>query len=320
MESPKKYIKIDGKLRLNPEFKAYMEAEEDAPAPPPPTVLENPNEASLSSDDEAEPAGPNSSQQTVVGQEIPVQGKHSTVSGGFENKAFGHMSTVSGGENNHAVAIKTTVGGGAHNRAEKERSTVSGGARNKAQGLDTTVGGGKQNVAAGDQSTISGGTGNNTNGKFSTIGGGARNVAMDRASTVSGGVGNEALGFFSTIVGGRDNKTGGKFATVLGGSQNEASGNFSIAMGRKVEAKHNRSCVINCVGGDTVASSKNQGEFRVHADKFVISVDDTEVIIGKKNITGFAKLLNHSESIMAKLEEQEQQIASLQKEIAELSR
>ena len=339
--APKKYIKVDGRMKLNPEYVAHMNAEREkedaevvvsssdpvstAPCEEEPfTVVYSEDAASednvgaASESDSEEEQDQQAQAQTHNTAKPPgAIGQHASVAGGIRNKAKGGFSVVGGGHDNKALAPKTTIGGGCQNKASKPKATVSGGNKNTASGPDATVSGGGNNAASSPGATVSGGLKNAASGNLAVVGGGRENVASNRLATVCGGVRNEALGEFSAIAGGRDNTAGGKFAVVVGGDHNAATGNFSVAMGCKAEAKHNRSCVINLSNG--TAESSSNGEFQVRANAFAISIDGTTVTVDKKNIQAYANLLNLVGALQTKLAKQEEQIQTMQKQIERLS-
>jgi hypothetical protein len=158
-------------------------------------------------------------------------GSSATVGGGYENTADSSYATVGGGYSNEGSGGYATVGGGYNNTVSANLATVAGGYENTARGTFAAVGGGHNNIASYDGGTVGGGEYNLANGAYVTVGGGTYDTASAYAATVGGGYSNVASGSYTTVGGGSRNTASGGYAMAGGGYGNSAIGNFSTIPG-----------------------------------------------------------------------------------------
>ena len=144
----------------------------------------------------------------IAGQDNTVSADHTTVAGGWHNRALGSAAAVAGGWYNTARAEAATVGGGSSNDAAATGATICGGSGNDAEGGQSVIGGGLQNSAIGPSSVIGGGQNNSAGGPGSIVGGGAWNVTDGYNSIIGGGYSNEVNADYSAILGGVQNSIG----------------------------------------------------------------------------------------------------------------
>jgi len=214
---------------------------------------------------------------------ISVQGRYSTISGGFLNIVNAEKSTISGGSNNTVSGNYSSIGGGLVNTVTGQYSAIGGGTLNSAAGDTTTIGGGYSNSVNGTRTTVSGGYNNSATFFYTTVGGGYNNSASGASGTVSGGYKNRAIGAaatisggesnnailsYSTVAGGYNNSANGAASTVLGGSNNIASGTSSIAAGVSASAQNNNAAVFGLTGTQCTSSENNQ--FKICAGQVFI--------------------------------------------------
>ena len=175
---------------------------------------------------------------------------------------LGVVCTTGASEQNHH---HSTVGGGYGNRATASHATVGGGLGNLTGDDCATVGGGNDNNATGYLSTLCGGGNNQATGWISTLGGGWRNEASGHMAAVGGGSHNFARGAYSVVAGGGgggyadSNSALGDYSTIPGGTRNVASGNYSFAAGRRAQALHHGSFVwADSTNADFASTGDNQ--------------------------------------------------------------
>jgi hypothetical protein len=161
-----------------------------------------------------------------------------TISGGGHsgnvNKAEDHWTTVSGGYNNTAWGLGSTIGGGYANIDSSSAGVIAGGTNNFLTNVNyATISGGGSNSVRADGGFIGGGTTNAVYANRSVIVGGSLNRVFTGAefSSIGGGFTNRANGLYSVIGGGGEDSTNAQYATVGGGYRNNAAGYGSVIAG-----------------------------------------------------------------------------------------
>jgi hypothetical protein len=101
------------------------------------------------------------------GSSNTASGEYATVGGGYSNLADTAYTTVGGGYDNTASGNRATVGGGHWNSASGPNATVGGGFKNLADTAFATVGGGFCDTASGYAATVPGGFTNTASGSYS---------------------------------------------------------------------------------------------------------------------------------------------------------
>merc|ERR1712194_879776 len=81
---------------------------------------------------------------------------------------------------------------------------------------------------------------------------------------------------------------------IPGGRQNKASGDFSIALGRRAEAKDDRSLVINLQEGGGTLTSNGIGTFSAAAKRYVFQIGEVQAVIDGTSIVELNAVLNPS--------------------------
>jgi hypothetical protein len=122
----------------------------------------------------------------VVGESHAISGEYSVVVGGYCNFAQERHTSVFGGYENRAVGKFSYLGGGHRNVSLARGSSVIGGSYNVASGADSFIGGGELNRAQGDSSVVLGGSVNEANGLLSSVTGGRNRIAPGDHDWVAG--------------------------------------------------------------------------------------------------------------------------------------
>merc|ERR1712194_516482 len=188
---------------------------------------------------------------------------------------------VSGGFNNDAESNDfVTVSGGAENKAEAEQSTITGGFGNSIC-QDCTSGAGSRNKIKNSPSAT-------------IVGGNKNSIKNSNAGSIGGGQENQVTGNFAVVGSGQQNIASGKGSVIPGGRQNKASGDFSIALGRRAEAKDDRSLVINLQEGGGTLTSNGIGTFSAAAKRYIFQIGDVQAVIDGTSIVELNAVLNPS--------------------------
>merc|ERR1712085_155479 len=133
------------------------------------------------------------------------------------------------------------------------------------------------------------------NSPSSTIVGGNKNsIKNSNAGSIGGGQENQITGDFAVVGGGQQNIASGQGSVIPGGRQNTASGDFSIALGRRAEAKDDRSLVINLQEGGGTLTSNGIGTFSAAAKRYIFQIGDVQAVIDGTSIVELNAVLNPS--------------------------
>merc|ERR1712085_39813 len=133
------------------------------------------------------------------------------------------------------------------------------------------------------------------NSPSSTIVGGNKNsIKNSNAGSIGGGQENQITGDFAVVGGGQQNIASGQGSVIPGGRQNKASGAFSIALGRRAEAKDDRSLVINLQEGGGTLTSNGIGTFSAAAKRYIFQIGDVQAVIDGTSIVELNAVLNPS--------------------------
>ncbi len=136
---------------------------------------------------------------------------------GTTNTINGRSSSVLGGFGNTASGPEASIAGGSGNRSSGSAASVSGGSGNEAMAQNASVSGGQDNDATGALSSVSGGAFNRATETAASVAGGRSNTAGGNGSAVAGGSGNRANGLDASVAGGLDNLASGAYESVAGG-------------------------------------------------------------------------------------------------------
>merc|ERR1712085_62064 len=161
---------------------------------------------------------------------------------------------------------------------------MGGGQNNTIEGKGST----ECTIGAGSRNTIK-------NSPSATIVGGNKNsIKNSNAGSIGGGQEDQVTGNFAVVGSGQQNIASGKGSVIPGGRQNKASGDFSIALGRRAEAKDDRSLVINLQEGGGTLTSNGIGTFSAAAKRYIFQIGDVQAVIDGTSIVELNAVLNPS--------------------------